>query len=788
MLCLFASAAIADEPQLGVVKVSHQVQQFIESQCIDCHEGDSAEAGLDLSTESQNDRRLDFSQWVRIHDRVETHEMPPPDDSIVDSAERDRFLKSLSGQLREYESENRLALGSAGSRRLTNLQLERTLHDLLAIAEPLARSMPDEPRTDGFTGLVASQSMSHFLLESHLNVIDAALDAAMGRITDPVRTWQRNYTARDLARENPNRRCRDPEMRDDVAVVWSSGLIFYGRITSTTVEKSGWYKIRFTASSVKRPESGGVWCSIRSGPCNSGAPLLDWIAAFEATDEPTEHIVEAWLPAGHMIEIRPADATLKRASFRGGQVGAGEGEPQNVPGVALHSMVMEEIHPAGSREEVQRRLFGQMKIEVKRDIGRVVYDGSNPLADTKQQLIRFASRAFRRKLTEKDLTIYVAWLEDELSKGRDPIDALLSTYRAILCSSRFLYLREPAGKLDSEAIASRLSYFLWGSMPDDQLFAAAQRSDFLTPEKLILQIDRMLQHPRGEHFVRDFSAQWLDLMDIDFTEPDRKLYRDFDIVVQNSMLAETHQYLKWLLENNVPIDQLINADKTFLNSRLARYYGIDGVTGDSMQLVRLEQGSHRGGLLSHGSILKVTANGTNTSPVLRGVWISERLLGISVLPPPENVPAVEPDIRGAKTIREQLALHLGHDECRGCHAKMDPPGFALESFDAAGRWRETYGSGSKGRAKKDLPVDASGVFADGRKFKDFQEFRSQLVENPLPIAENFAEKLIVFATGAPVSFSDRDELDRVMKRVQADSLGMRSIIDHLVTSSLFLTQ
>ena len=229
MLCLFASAAIADEPQLGVVKVSHQVQQFIESQCIDCHEGDSAEAGLDLSIESQNDRRLDFSQWVRIHDRVETHEMPPPDDSIVDSAERDRFLKLLSGQLREYESKNRFALGSAGSRRLTNLQLERTLHDLLAIAEPLARSMPDEPRTDGFTGLVASQSMSHFLLESHLNVIDAALDAAMGRITDPVRTWQRNYTARDLARENPNRRCRDPEMRDDVAVVWSSGLIFYGR-------------------------------------------------------------------------------------------------------------------------------------------------------------------------------------------------------------------------------------------------------------------------------------------------------------------------------------------------------------------------------------------------------------------------------------------------------------------------------------------------------------------------------------------------------------------------------
>lgn len=791
--CCFPRASLGKETA-SVVKISDSVRQFITDQCVDCHEGDSAEAGFEIASTLGSDPvplnnpvPLNFEQWVRVHDRVEMHEMPPEEDSLVRQEDRNLFLKALANDLRKYELENPASSHSVGSRRLTNLQLERTLHDLLAIAKPLANLMPAEPRTDGFTGLAASQSMSHFLLESHLHVVDTALDAAMDRLLDPVKPFRRNYSATDLARSNPNRRCRDPEMIDDLAVVWSSGLVFYGRITSTTVKESGWYRIRFSASSLKPPSSGGVWCSIRSGQCNSGAPLMTWIGSFEATNEPDEYVFEAWLPAGHMIEIRPADSTLKRASFRGGQVGAGEGEPQNVPGVALHSMRIDAIHPGGTEREVKRRLFGQMKIKVDRGQGSVVYAGSAPMADSKQQLLSFASRAFRRPLGESDIKQYTDWLESELKTGKDPVEGLLSTYRALLCSSRFLYLSESPGSLNREEVACRLSYFLWGSMPDDQLFADAQSPDFLSPESLISQVDRMLQDRRGANFLRDLASQWLDLIDIDFTEPDRKLYPDFDIVVQNAMLAETHLFLESLLEKNAPVDQLINTNQTFLNSRLARYYGINGVLGDEMRLVTLEEGSHRGGLLTHGSILKVTANGTNTSPVLRGAWVSDRLLGVTIPPPPENVPAVEPDIRGAKTIRQQLELHLSHDECRACHAKMDPPGFALESFDAAGRWRETYRVVSKRSARKGAPVDASGVLVDGRAFKNFQEFRDQLVINPLPLAENFTEKLVVFGTGAPISFSERDELSHLLKRAEAERFGMRSILNQLVTSSLFLT-
>lgn len=771
------------------VSISDDVKQFLRGECFDCHQGDDASAGLDLeSSLLGNNAALSFTQWVLIHDRVADHEMPPPEDAAVDSEDRQSFLESLGEDLRQHEAEQSDPLVIAGSRRLTNLQLERTLHDLLAIATPLANLLPDEQRTDGFTGVAASQSISHFLLESHLTVVDTAIDAAMSRLLDSETSFVRNYSARNLARDNPNRRCRDPEMIEDRAVVWSSGLVFYGRITSTTVRNSGWYRIRFTASAVKRPKVGGVWCSVRSGQCNSGAPLMDWIGSFEAMDEPTEHVMEAWLPAGHMIEIRPADATLRRASFRGGQVGAGEGGPQNVPGVALHSMQIEGIYPGGDRDQVRRRLFGEMPIDIKRSERQVIYVGSDPVGDSTKQLLDFAKRAFRRDVKQEEIAQYLNWLKGELESGKDPIDALLSSYRAILCSSRFLYLMEPPGKLDREAVASRLSYFLWGSMPDDALFDSAQRADFLEPENLVAHVERMLGHPRGKQFVGDFASQWLDLMDIDFTEPDRKLYPDFDIVVQNAMLDETQLFLQWLLDQNAPIDQLLHSDATFLNSRLASYYGVDGVSGDRMRLVSLDQETHRGGLLAHGSILKVTANGTNTSPVLRGVWVSDRLLGVKVPPPPDNVPAVEPDIRGATTIREQLQLHLSHDDCRGCHAKMDPPGYALENFDAAGRWRENYEIVVKGRSKSGAVIDPSGKFLDGREFSSFQEFRDQLGDKPLPIAQNFAEKLIIYATGAPLSFSDRRELKAVLELAEEDHFGIRSLLKHVVTSSLFLTQ
>lgn len=794
MLVMFCFLMISSRDQVAADSSStlvmpDQVRGFLDRFCVDCHEGASAEAGLDLSNASETDSLdLRLEDWVRIHDRVAAHEMPPPDEVTVSPTDAQEFLKQLCSSIERYERVQHQEMGRVRSRRLTNLQLERTLHDLLAIDRPLANLMPKEPRVEGFNGIAESQSMSHFLLQNHLDVVDAALKDAMRRITDRSNPFRRQYDAIDLARDNPRRRCRDPEMFDGAAVVWSSGLTFYGRITSTTVRESGWYRIKFSASAVKQPLTGGVWCSVRSGQCTSGAPLMNWIGSFEATEKRTEHTMEAWLPAGHMIEIRPADVTLKRASFRGGQVGVGEGGPQNVPGVALHSMEMKAIYPSGGSELVQSRLFGNLQLIIDRDVGTIRYDGQNAADDAEIQLRKFVRRAFRRQLDTQQMQPYLDWLNAELKVGKNLVDALLSTYRSILCSPRFLYFVEPVGHLDADAIASRLSYLVWNSMPDDALFEWADGRGTPSQKQILSQVGRLIKDPKGRRFIADFSDQWLDLADIDFTEPDRKLHRDFDVVVQNAMLDETHEFLQSIFDRNAPAARLLDADYTYLNSRLARYYGIGGVQGDALRRVKLTSDSHRGGLLAHGSLLKVTANGTNTSPVLRGVWVSERLLGIDIPPPPENVPAVEPDIRGARTIREQLELHLSDVACQSCHIKTDPAGYALENFDAAGRWRTTYPVALKGRSKKGPEVDASGSMPDGRSFEGFEQFRQLLSENSESIARNFAEKLIVYGTGHEVTFSDRRELEEIIQSTQSGGYGVRSILNAVVTSSLFLTK
>ncbi len=785
---LMGIVALATALQAGDDCCPPVTRQFLQSNCIDCHQGSESEGGLDLSQLGADlEQPRIIQHWIRLFDRVADGEMPPADFGELDPEEKRDFLAETSAWISERQRREFARLGRVRSRRLSKVQLERTLHDLLAIDLPLADLLPDEPRIDGFNNIADGQSMSHFLLESHLNVVDAALDAAMARAADRE-DLAREYDSRGLARADPRRRCRDPEMLDGKAVVWSSGLAFYGRITSTTVLESGWYRITFTASSLKQPDDRGVWCSVRTGRCVSGAPLMSWVGSFEATPEPAERTMVAWIPAGHMIEIRPADATLDKARFRGGQVGAGEGEPQNVPGVALHSMRIEEIHPGGDVERVRSRLFGEMPIEVDEKEGTIRYVGQHAMEDAQRQLRSFARRAFRRPLSDDEIASYLGFMSEAIERGDDPIEVLRASYRAVLCSPRFIYLVEPVGPLDDHAIASRLSYMLWGTMPDSELFLQAEQGKLSDPGILSEQVERMLRDDKGKRFVKDFASQWLDLTDIDFTEPDRKLYRDFDPIVQNAMLEETHAFLQSLIDADAEAARLVDADYTFLNSRLAHYYDIDGVEGEELKCVELDGDSHRGGLLAHGAILKVTANGTNTSPVLRGIWVSERILGTPIPPPPENVPAVEPDIRGAKTIREQLQLHLADTSCAGCHYKIDPPGYALENFDAAGRWRNHYTRVEKGRSKGGAEIDASFTLPDGREFGDFEEFRALVSDTPEPIARNFAEKLIVYGTGAPIAFADRAVVDDLVENTAESGYGLRSLLHQVVASPIFLSK
>ncbi len=494
-----------------------------------------------------------------------------------------------------------------------------------------------------------------------------------------------------------------------------------------------------------------------------------------------------------MLEIRPGDDTLKMARFQGGQVGTGEGGPQDVPGVAIESIRMERIHRGPDNRGVQHLLLGDLSVTSlpKKAAGgkaSVSVASSQPKRDLARLIHNFASRAFRRPTDVAVAQPYIDLAHGVLADSRDLAAALRAGYRAVLCSPRFLYFQEQPGKLDDFAIATRLSYLLWNRMPDDELLRLAKAGKLADPTIIHAQVERLLSHPHGRQFVRDVADQWLDLSLIDFTEPDRKLYPGFDVIVQQSMLEETHGYLQRMLDEDLGVKYLIDSDFTFLNSRLARYYRINGISGDAVRQVTLRPQDHRGGLMTQGAILKVTANGTTTSPVIRGVWFSERLLGVEIPPPPANVPAIEPDIRGAKSIREMLAKHKADTSCAVCHVKIDPPGFALENYDPSGRWRDTYFRAGRGSKRKGPPIDASFVMADGRPFQDIAGFRELVLADQAALARNVAEKLLTYGTGASIRFADRPTVDAIVAETAQADFGFRSLVHAVVASPIFLSK
>ncbi|MCA9138398.1 MAG: DUF1592 domain-containing protein [Planctomycetales bacterium] len=414
-------------------------------------------------------------------------------------------------------------------------------------------------------------------------------------------------------------------------------------------------------------------------------------------------------------------------------------------------------------------------------------DSEQSEKDLQRQLKRFATAAFRGPVSASVLQPYRKMIQQGLEDQKHPIDILRQVYRAVLCSPRFVYFNETPGRLDDHAVANRLSYLLTGKSPDRELRKAADQGKLSDPQVIVQHTRRLLRGDNLRHFVNDFSDQWLDLADIDFTEPDRRMHGDFDLVVQNAMLIETRRYLETLIDENLPAAALVDSDFTWLNNRLARYYDIDvDIAPSQWERVSIADHPYRGGLMTHGSVLKVTANGSNTSPVVRGVWICDRLLGVPIPDPPANVPAIEPDVRGATTVRQILEKHRSQTECASCHARIDPPGFALEHFDAAGRWRDHYLTRQNKSYTKGAKVDSAYRLADGREFDSFVAFRKLAAESDDQIARNFAAKVLVYATGQEITFADRRALDEIVAATKDQSFGLRSLIEAVVTSQPFL--
>jgi hypothetical protein len=836
---LSAAAVFAESPA--------PVRSFLSTHCTGCHGPQTRQGNLDLTSLLFDlDNPVAFAAWTKVHDRVRDGEMPPAPPKSLTAAARRGFLAALSEPLVTAARSRADIEGRSRWRRMNRYEYENTLRDLLQAPWLQVKEMlPEDGEAHRFNKVGEALDVSHVQMSRYLAAAEYALREVLPKdAVKPQSTIKRYYAREQTAffrkvffPRQPERNtfvvlgndaadvevyrkkapmtvgAADPVRREleGMGVVASTYEPLEIRFNSFVARTAGRYKLRLNAHSFWIGAlKGEKWWkadpeNITKGRRHEPVTLYSEIpprqmrrlGSFDVQPEATVNEIEVYLLPGETI--RPDAVRLFRSRPPGTWVNP-LATKEGQPGVSFRWLEVEGPLVDEWPTPGYRLLFGNLPF-ARNAKGEIEVVPANPEIDTKRLLRAFLARVYRRPATEQDVQRFAKLAAKATASGYNFTDAMITTYSAVLCSPAFVTLEEKPGPLDHFALASRLSYFLWNSEPDATLRDLAAREKLRDPAVLRAQTTRLLADPKAQRFINAFLDYWLDLRKINNSSPDATLYPDYylDDFLVESADDETRAFFSELLRNDLPSRNLVASDFAMLNERLADHYGIPGVKGAAIRRVALPPDSPRGGLLTQASVLKVTANGTTTSPVLRGVWIAERILGQPVPPPPAAVPAVEPDTRGATTIREQLEKHRTQPACNACHAKIDPAGFALESFDIAGGWRAHYratgevaqrapGIGKGGQPfefRYALPVDASGVLPDGRSFADVRELKKLFLADERQIARNLATQLVTYATGAPVGFGDRPLVEAILDKTKKNGYGVASLVHAITQSELF---
>jgi hypothetical protein len=787
-----------------------KLEPMFEQHCTECHDADTKKGGLDLTALLWKPDELEnLLQWTKVFDRVERGEMPPKKKDRPPQALQESFLKTLHDELHSFSLHKQKTQGRVVFRRLNRNEYVQTLHDLLGIDTPLHDLLPEDGTAGGFDNVSSALSLSAVHLERYLQAADLALKEAT--LTTPKPAVQRirtdyNETWHDWGSPGfqHNQWTHSPEGL--LAIRWNGHNGPHGELgTWSPPTPDAHYRFRIRAKAMVDKTGPNAAKHDAQRPDRNillKVALADWPRTgltFENTyfemsaTEFREFEYIARVPKGKTLWLSPYRAVPESPNERA-MVG---GICAVIEWVDIEGPLHEPWPPRG-----HTALYGDLPLQPanpklpNKDL-RVV--SSQPEADARRLLAAFLPKVFRRLVSEAEVSERLEIVKEQMAKGRRFDEALRAAYKMALCSPSFLFLQEKTGPLEDHALASRLSYALWSSAPDEELTALAAQKKLRNPEVLRAQTERLLASPKARRFTQNFLGSWLNLRDIDFTQPDTKLYPEFEQYLQQSMVRETEAFFEELLVHNRSVRNVVHSDFAMLNERLAEHYGIPGVKGEHLRKVQLPADSHRGGLLTQGAVLKVSANGTTTSPVVRGAYVLDRILGTPPDPPPKDVPAIEPDIRGATTIREQLAKHRDQSACAGCHAKLDPPGFALENYDVTGRWRTDYRAipesakdkvvtipGSDIRFYvKGRPVEPAYTLADGRAFTDITQFKQLVLERPEQLARCVTEKLITHFTGAQTQFADREIIEAIVQRAASTDYGLRTLVHEVIQSRIF---
>ncbi len=760
-------------PQDAAGDHATHIRPFLDKHCTDCHGMDSAKAGLRLDSLAPEFAAPDKARlWTKILDRLEAGDMPPGKRPRPPQAERQQVVSWINDRLLEADRCGQPPPGSLTLRRLTRLQYENTIHDLLAIDVLLKERLPEDRRSFGFDNVGEALNLSSAQLEVYLEAADAALDAAIVKKARPE-TWKRRFQRQEATGDTEG--ILDLE---DAVVLFGKGT--FGPPLYRYVKEAGRYRFRLSVWAYQN-QGNPVEISVRARDLRSSeSPLIGYFEAPATAPAVIEFVCRLTSSsyvhfAPHKLPYAPRTRNLKEYSG---------------PGLAVQWLEVEGPLLDSWPPTSHRRLFGDLPLRPASPGGQVLTVASDqPRVDAERLLRAFMRRAYRRPVRPQDVEPVAKLVFAQLDARESFEEAMRVGYKAILCSPDFLYFSEKRGGTDDSALAARLAYFLWNTQPDDELAQLAEQGRLSRPDQLRAQVERLLNHPRAQGFIKNFLAQWLDLRLIDFTMPDRKLYPEFDDALRKSMVEETERFFAEVLEHDLSLANFIDSDFAMLNERLAQHYGIAGVKGPAIRRVALPPGSHRGGVLTQASVLKVTANGTTTSPVVRGAWVLRNILGKPPDPPPPNAGAIEPDIRGATTIREQLDKHRQSASCAFCHVKIDPLGFALENFDVMGGWRENYRvlrGPNLAMTRNGPKVEADAALPDGRAFQNIDELKKLLLEDKDQLARALTEKLLIYATGRGLRFSDRAVVKEIVARSRARNYGFRSLIHEIVQSRMFL--
>jgi mono/diheme cytochrome c family protein len=770
------------------------LKPFLEQHCIRCHGEKKQKGDFRIDTLSKDIGTKDTPQWFEVLQNISTGDMPPEDEKVRPTAEEGAsIVRWIAARVKEGEAARMARRDRVSYHRLTREEYVNSVRDLIGVEYDASDpgGLLEDPEWNGFERIGSVLTLSPTHIEKYMKAAEIVLDEAYPE--KPIEYLEASVPAATVREGRPYyEEYKEQGLLDKVRYLmvtsgeqyrysnpYRDGLKFPG---------PGIYEISYKLSGLKPENKPAPRLQVYEHKLDRILFEQDIIAPedqpttitfrthFPDVRGPNIHVLNLTGPPRHPVSTATSNIPFinlqrRRAPWQV-KVTDQEGNPR-YPMLILDSITFK--GPIVTELEKQRRDAYMAKEET--------------LEAATQGLATMARNAFRRPLYVGELDTYTNIVKSELEAGEKFKDAVKSAMTAILCSKSFLFLSE--GNEDAERhtlndweIASRLSYLLWSTMPDDELFGLAEKGKLQDKAVLNQQFQRLLADSRADRFKDSFSKQWLNLRKVGMFAPDRKIYPNYDDHLENSMVGESQAFFGEVLDSGGTLREFIDSDWTMLNPKLAGFYNIPGITEDKFQRVSLKPGDHRGGILTQASILSLTSDGTRHRPVHRGVWLKEVIYGKTPPPPPANVDPIEPTPPDSPkaTLRQKLDAHKADPNCSACHAKIDPFGLSFDNYNAIGEWR-THEKGEG--TGDDPPVDPSGQLPDGRKFANAEDFKKLVLDDLEKFNRAFVEKLAIYGMRRTLTLDDHEDLDKIAKAGSERDYVVKDIIEDFVLSDLF---